>query len=235
MPRVLVVHVGLDTTGGDGVDGNLLLAAVDGEGAGEALDGSLGAGVESMVVDTSHGSSDGRGENDAAATATVLEALLGNEELATAVEVENTIEELLSDVEFGRPHLSARVGDDELNVSVVGHDTVEEVGHLSGLADVGLESGGVRAEGPELGDGVLGGLGAGAVVDDDVAAALGELEGDALADAAAGTGDYSDLAGEGLSGVDGGVDDGGGARHEGLAEGEGGSSRGHFGSSGRKK
>ncbi len=50
-PRVLVVHVGLDTAGGDAVDGDARGAAADREGAGEAPDGRLGAGIQGVVGD----------------------------------------------------------------------------------------------------------------------------------------------------------------------------------------
>lgn len=209
VPRVLVVHVGLDAARGDGVDSHLLLAAVNGEGSGETLDGGLGAGIEGMVVNASHGGGDGRSEDNAASAAAVLETLLGDEELASAVEVEDAVKELLGDIELGRPDLSTRVGDHELNVTVVGHNAVKEAGNLGGLADVGLDGDGIGAKGLELGNGVLSGLGARAVVDNNVAAALGKLEGDALANTAAGTGDNGDLAGERLTGVDRSVDNGG--------------------------
>ena len=48
----LLVHVGLDAAGGDDVDGDLLVAAVDGHAADEGLDGALAAGVDSVLGHT---------------------------------------------------------------------------------------------------------------------------------------------------------------------------------------
>ncbi|KAL3305557.1 versicolorin reductase [Colletotrichum asianum] len=217
VPRVLVVHVGLDTTGGDGVDSDALGAAVDGEGAGEALDGGLGAGVQGVVGDAAHDGGDGGGQEDAAAAPAVLQALLGDEELAAGVEVEDVLVELLGDVLLGAPDLLARVGDDEVHAAEVGDGAVEEVDDLLGLGDVCLEGDGLGAHLLDLGDDLLGGAGGGAVVDDDVGAALAELEGDAASDTAAGAGDQGDLADEGAGGVGGagllggGVEVGGGS------------------------
>ena len=67
MPGVVVEHVGLDASRGDGVDGDALRARVGREGAGEALDGGFGTSVESVVLDAGHVGRDGGHEDNAAA------------------------------------------------------------------------------------------------------------------------------------------------------------------------
>lgn len=66
VPRVLRVHVSLDAARSDGVDGDVLVAGVGGKAAGEGLDGSFGACVERVVLDSRHGRGDRGGQNDAA-------------------------------------------------------------------------------------------------------------------------------------------------------------------------
>lgn len=198
VPRVGVEHVGLDAAGGDGVAGDVLLAAVDGEGAGEALDGSLGAGVEGVVGDAGHLGGNGRGQDDAAPAAAVLEGVLGDEELAAAVEVEDLVEELRGHLGLLAPDLHARVGDDNVQVAKVLHGALEERGHLGGDRDVGLHGDRLGAHLLQGRDHLLGGRGALGVVDHDVGAALAQLHGDTPADTATGTGDQRHLAGKGL-------------------------------------
>ena len=62
------------------------------------------------------------------------------------------------------------------------------------LADVGVDADGLVAERHDLLLELLGGLGVGDVVDDDVGALLGERQHDGLADAAVAAGDDGDLA-----------------------------------------
>ena len=45
MPCVLVEHVGLDTTGGNGVGGDTFWATIGGEGSSETFDGRLGTSI----------------------------------------------------------------------------------------------------------------------------------------------------------------------------------------------
>src|SRR5271154_2301643 len=47
VPSVRVEHVGLDSTGGNRIDGDTLVASIGGEGSGEALNSSLGASIQS--------------------------------------------------------------------------------------------------------------------------------------------------------------------------------------------
>lgn len=198
VPRVGVEHVGLDTAGSDGVAGYVLLAAVNGEGAGEALDGGLGAGVQGVVGDAGHLGGDGRGQDDAAAAAAVLEGVLGDEELAAAVEVEDLVEELGGDLGLLAPDLHARVGDDNVDVAKVLNGALEERRHLGGDGDVSLHGDRLGAHLLQGRNHLLGGRGALGVVDHDGSAALTQLHGNTPADTATGTGDQRHLAGEGL-------------------------------------
>ncbi len=68
VPGVGAEHVGLDAAGRDGVDGDALGAGVGAEGAGEALDGGLGARVQRVVGHARHVGCDRRHEDDAAAS-----------------------------------------------------------------------------------------------------------------------------------------------------------------------
>lgn len=203
VPCILVEHVRLDATGGDGVDGHALLAAVDGEGAGEALDGRLGAGVEGVVGDAADAGGDGRGHDEAAALSAVLERVLGDKELAAAVEVEDLVEELRGDVDLGAPDLHTGVGDDKVDVAKVLQGLLEQLGDGLGLADVGLDRYTLGAQLAELSNHLLGGLGRAAIVDHHVRASLAQLQSNTLADATACTCDQGYLADEGAGRVEG--------------------------------
>lgn len=205
VPCVLVEHICLDATGCDGVDRHALLATVDGERAGEALDGGLGAGVEGVVGDAADAGGDGGGHDEAAAVAAVLEGVLGHKELAAAVEVEDLVEQGRGDVDLGAPDLHARVGDDKVEVAKVAHGLVEQLGDALGLANVGLDGHALGAELGELGDHLLGRLGRAGIVDHHVGATLAQLQGDALADATACARDQGYLADEGARRVEGGA------------------------------
>lgn len=175
VPRVLVKHVRLDATGCNGVDGHSLLAAVDGECAGEAFNSGLGARVKGVVGDAADAGSDGGGHDEAAAVPAVLESVLGDKELAAAVEVKDLVEQLRGDVDLGAPNLHARVGDDEVKVAEVLHGLLEELGDGLGLADVGLDRHGLGAQLVKLRDHLLGRLGGAAVVDHHARTPLAEF------------------------------------------------------------
>lgn len=211
VPCILVKHVGLDAAGGNSIDRHALFAAVDGKGAGEALDGGLGAGVQGVVGDAADAGGNGRGEDEAAAVAAVLEGVLGDKELAAAVEVEDLVKELRGDVDLGAPDLHARVGNDKVEVAKVRDGLFKQLRDRLGLADVGLDGDALGAQLGELLDDLFGGLGRAAVVDHHAGASLAQLEGDALADAAAGARDQGNLAGKGTGRVNSGA---GGGRVE---------------------
>jgi hypothetical protein len=93
--RDVVEHVGDGAAGRDGVDGDLLVAAVLGHDADEGLDGALGAGVEGVL---GHGEVLGRvggHEDDAAAAAEVAVRLARHEELRPRVDAEHPVEFVL--------------------------------------------------------------------------------------------------------------------------------------------
>ena len=195
VPAVLVVHVRLDATRSDSVDGDALLATIDGESASETLNGSLGASIQSMVGNTADGRGDGRGKDDPTASAAVLQALLCDEELAPAVEVEDLVEQLRSNLDFWAPYLHAAVGDDNVKVAEVLDSLLEELRDGGRVADVRLQGDALRAELGQLGNDLFGGLAAATVVDYDVGASPSQLNSNAPADATARSGDECDLAG----------------------------------------
>jgi len=103
LPAHGVVHIGLDTTWGNAVDSDLLVTSVNGHAADESLNGTLGAGVDSVLGHTLGLASDGAHQDDAATDRQVPVCLAGNEELATSVDAEDTVELLLLDIlENGR-------------------------------------------------------------------------------------------------------------------------------------
>lgn len=171
-----VVHVGLDAAGGDGVDGDLLVAAVDGHAAHEGLDGALGARVDGVLGDTLGLARDAAHEDDAAAGLEVLVGLAGHEELASGVDVEDAVKLLLGHVlEVAEGH-HARVGHDDVELAKVLLGLGEHVDNLRHVRDVGLDGDRVAAHGLDLGDELVGRLGAVGVVDHHVGTTAGELE-----------------------------------------------------------
>jgi hypothetical protein len=138
VPAVLIKHVGLYTTGGDSIAGDALLTAVHGEGTSETLHSGLGAGVQGVIGDAGHLSGDGRCEDDAAALAAVLQAVLSDEELASAVKVKDLVKELRGDLGLLAPDLHAGVRNDKVDMAIVFYGFGEKSRNLLGLGDVCL-------------------------------------------------------------------------------------------------
>jgi hypothetical protein len=93
--RDIVEHVSDSASGGDGVDGDLLLAAVDGQDLDKGLNSALRSRVERVAGHSKRVSSVGAHENDSATLVQVLVTLSRNEKLATGVDGEDTVELLL--------------------------------------------------------------------------------------------------------------------------------------------
>ena len=93
-----VVHVGLDTTGGNGVDGDLLVSTVDGHASDKGLNGALAAGVDGVFGDALGLASDGTHQDDTATHLEVLVCFSCDEELSTGVDVEDAVELLWFDI-----------------------------------------------------------------------------------------------------------------------------------------
>lgn len=183
----LVVHVGLDATRGDAVDGDLLVTAVDGHAANEGLDGTLGTGVDGVLGDTLGLAGDGSHEDDAAADLKVLVGLTGNEELPTGVDFHNAVVLLLGDVLQVAEGDNAGVGRYDVDLAEVLLGLLEELLDLADVGDVGLDGNGVAAVLLDLLDDSVGGSVGVGVVDDDLGAASTELSGHSLANATAWT------------------------------------------------
>lgn len=198
----LVVHVGLNSTGSDTVDGDLLVTSVDGHAADESLNGTLGAGVDGVLGHTLGLAGDGAHQDDAAADGKMLVRLAGDEELATGVDAEDAVELLLSDVLDVAEGHDTGVGADDVELTEVLDGLVHELDSLRDVTDVGLQSNGVDLEGLlDFVDNLVGGVGGVGVVDNDLGTTAGELHSHGRTDTTARAGDESDLAIE-AGGVD---------------------------------
>lgn len=189
-----VVHISLDTTWRNAVDSDLLVTTVDSHASDESLNGTLGSGVDSVLWHTLGLTSDGTHEDNATTNAQVLVCLAGNEELATGVDAEHTVELLLGDVLQVSERDNARVGADNVELAVVLNSLVHELGGLRDITDISLESDSVAAVLLDLVDNLVGRFGGVGVVDDDLCTAAGELCCHGGTDATAGASDEGDLA-----------------------------------------
>jgi hypothetical protein len=131
--------------------------------------------------------SDGTHKDDPATNFHALVCLLGNEELTTGVDVEDTIKLLGLNIGEVTERNDTRIGAADVELAEVCDDIVHELRGLLDVANVGLEGGGVGAVAQcldLLNDGLsaLDGVG---VVDCDLSTALGELNGHRLSDTTA--------------------------------------------------
>lgn len=189
-----VVHVSLDATWGDSVDSDLLVTAVNSHAADKGLNGTLGARVDSVLGDTLGLASDGAHQDDAATDRQVLVGLTGNEELATGVDTEDTVELLLSDVLQVAEGDDTRVGADNVELAKVLNSLVEELDGLADIANVGLDGNSITTVALDLLNELVGRLGRVGVVEDDLSTTAGELGGHGGTDTTAGASDKGDLA-----------------------------------------
>ena len=198
-----VVHIGLDATGGNAVDCDLLLTSIcrssarvcqkiagaltDSHAPGEGLDGTLGARVDGVLGHTLGLTSDGSHKDDAAANFHPLVRLLGDEELTTSVDVEDTVELLRLDVGEVTERDDTRVGTADVEAAEVCNNIVHQLGGLLYIANVGLEGVGIStvAERLNLLDDCLSALNSISVVDGDLSTALAELNSHRLSDTTA--------------------------------------------------
>lgn len=206
VPRVLREHVGLDAAGGDPIDGHLLVAGVGGEGSNEPFDGSLGARVQGVVLDAGHLGRDRRHEDDPAAgcvdgsvsrhsragfelTLTVLESVLGHEELGTGVQAEYSVVQLLGHILLGRKGLGTSIVDDNVESTEMLQRFLEQFGDLRHLGHVGLDGHRPAAHLLDVGHGCQGGLGAAGVVHDHGGTSAGQMNGQSSTETSTGTSD----------------------------------------------
>lgn len=180
-----VVHVGLDSTGGNAVDSDLLVTAVDGHAADEGLNGTLGARVDGVLGDTLGLTSDGAHHDDPAANLHVLVGLTGHEELTAGVDPEDAVELLLGNILQVAERDNTRVGAADVELAKVLDGLLHQLGGLVDVGNVGLDGNGVGAILLDLIDDGLRGFAAVGVVDDNLCATAGELEGHLLANATA--------------------------------------------------
>jgi hypothetical protein len=170
-----VVHVGLDTTGSDGVHRNLLVTKVDSHAPDKGLDGALACRVDSVL---GHGlglARNGAHEDQTTANLEMLVGLAGNKELAARVDVEDTVELLGCDVlDVAKGH-DAAVAAHDVELSKGLDSLLEHAYNLVYLTDVGLDSHSVRARLLDCLHDLLGRRVAVGVVDDHLGTATTEL------------------------------------------------------------
>lgn len=172
-----VVHVGLDTTGGHSVDGDLLVSTVNGHAADKGLDGTLAAGVDGVLGDTLGLTGDGAHQDDAASNLEVLVCFSCDEELSSGVDGEDTIKLLGGDILQVAEGDDTGVGDDNVDLAKVFLGLGKEVDDLVDIADVALNGDGVSAEGLDLSNELVSGLGGVGIVDNDIGTTAGKFEG----------------------------------------------------------
>lgn len=180
-----VVHVGLDSTRGNSVDSDALVTTVDGHAADEGLNSTLGARVDGVLGDSLGLTGDGTHKDDATTDGKMLVGLAGNEELTTGVDLEDTVEFLLGDILKVTEGDNARVGADNVELTVVLNGLLEEGDDLRDLGDVGLDGNGVTTILLDLVDDGGSGVVAVGVVHDNLGTTLGELSGHCLSDTTA--------------------------------------------------
>lgn len=180
-----MVHIGLDAAGGDNVDGDLLVAEVDGHAAGEGLDGALAAGVDGVLGDALGLAGDAAHEDEAAPFLEVEVGLLGDEELAPRVDGEDAVELLGRDVLDVPERHHAAVGAHDVQLAEDPRRPLEQRLDLAHVRHVGLDRRRVRPRLLDLLHHLLGRLRAVRVVHDHLRAAASELEGHFPPDTAA--------------------------------------------------
>lgn len=90
--RDIMEHISDGPAGRNGIDRDLLVAAVLGENADERVDGALGARVERVFGHAEVFGCVGRHQDDASALVEMTVGLARHEELASCVEAENAVE-----------------------------------------------------------------------------------------------------------------------------------------------
>lgn len=181
-----MVHVGLDTTWSNAVDSDLLVTSVNSHAAGEGLDSTLAAGVESVLGNALGLAGNGAHQDDAATLGHVLVGLAGDEELATGVDAHNAVVLLLSDILQVAERDNTGVGAADVELAIVLNNFVHELDGLGDVGNVGLDGNSVRANLVfDLRDDLLGSLRTVGIVDDNLGTAAGELKSHLLSDTTA--------------------------------------------------
>lgn len=171
-----MVHIGLDATGRDSVDSDLLVAKVNSHAADEGLDGSLAARVDGVLGHALGLAGDAAHEDEAAADLEVLVGLAGDEELAARVDVEDAIELLRRDVLDVSEGHHAAVGAHDVDLAEDLDRLLEQLDNLVHVRHVGLDRCRVRAALLDLLHHLIGRVGTVGVVDDDLGPAASKLE-----------------------------------------------------------
>lgn len=140
-----------------------------------------------MLGDTLGLASDGSHQDDAATDFHPLVGLLGDEELTTGVDVEDTVELLRLDFGEVTEGNDTRVGAADVETAEVCNNIVHELGGLRNVANVGLESMGIGtvSKSLDLLNDCLSTLDGVGVVDSDLSTALAKLNSHRLSDTTA--------------------------------------------------
>lgn len=128
---------------------------------------------------------DGSHEDQTAADLEVLVGLAGDEELATGVDVEDTVELLGSDILDVTEGNNTAVGADNVELAELLHGLVEHADNLVDVGDVGLDGGGIGAVLLDQVDDLLSSGVAVGVVDNDLGTTTSKLESHLATDTAA--------------------------------------------------
>jgi hypothetical protein len=130
---------------------------------------------------------DGSHEDDPATNFHPLVRLLGDEELTTGVDVEDTVELLRLDISEVAERDDTRVGAADIELAEVCNNIVHQLDSLLDVANIGLEGVCIRSvvECLNLLDDCLSAVDGVGVVDSDLSTALGELNGHRLSDTTA--------------------------------------------------
>lgn len=185
MPTVCLKHIREDAPRRNRIHRNTFRSTVLGKAAREAFDGGFGARVQGMVTHAGHAGRHRGREDDAAPVAAMFQAVLGDEELAAGVEVEDLVVVPLRHILFPLEGLHARVRHDDVDAAEVSDGLLEEGVDLGRVGNVGLDGNRTRAQREEIRDHLIRGLRGSAVVYRDAGTSGTELEGDAGTQAAA--------------------------------------------------
>jgi len=203
LPAYCVVHVALDTTWCNAVYSDLLVTAIDGHAADEGLNGALGPGVGGMFGHALGLTGDGAHQNDAAADTKMLVCLPRNEELATSIDAEDTVEFLLGYILQMPERDNTRVGADNVELAEVLYGLVHELDSLGDVANISLDCDSVTTVALDVIDNLLCCVERVGVVHNDLCTAARELGSHRSTNASPRAGDKGDLPIEagGLNGL----------------------------------
>jgi len=172
----LVVHVGLNSTRSNAVDGDLLVTEVNRHASHESLNGTLATRVDSVLGNTLGLTSDGSHHDETATNRQVFVCLAGNEELSSSVDAHDTVVLLLSDILDVAERNDTRVRADNIELSEMSNGLSEQRNNVLDNRDVGHDCDGFASGLDDLGNDLISCLGAVGVVDNNLCASASQLK-----------------------------------------------------------